>query len=156
MAQRKFHNEILDLKNFLNFDNTLPTPFIKITTMKATTKNIFRYSISTLAGLMMILFVACEETEIQPADLRVYVNGTLSGKPRENIKVNLYDTKADAENELNPVTVYQYTDVNGFTIFYGLVSHRRYWVRADALLSRRIKETQKLGPGLNQFSLSIL
>lgn len=117
-----------------------------------------QYLATGLVFILLFLSVSCEEIETGYADasLEVYVYGTLSGNPRDNIKVNLYYTESDAELEVNPVTVFQRTDNNGFTTFDGLNSNSRYWVRADALLSKKIKETQTLRAGFNKFDISIL
>ena len=93
---------------------------------------------------------------VQLADLEVYVSGTLSGNPRSGLKVAVYDTEEDAQNEVNAVTFSEITDSGGFAFFQGLEPGFRYWVRVDTTLIHNINRSQQLSEGFNEMSMTIL
>lgn len=106
---------------------------------------------------IFIPLMSCDLQEVIPvSDLEVYVSGSLSGKPREGIKVVLYLSREDAEKEVNAITSTNFTDNYGITIFFNLEGNMRYWVRADPLLFETIRQTPNLKSGLNEFSISVL
>jgi len=110
-----------------------------------------------LVAFTLILFLGngCLE-ENENANLTITVVGTLSGKPRENITVQLFNTKESAEDRVNSVTGRYTTDANGQVTITGLSSGRAYYARADAKLATSYKMTQTLRDGDNTFSMSIL
>jgi len=117
-----------------------------------------RYFITISSITLLLSLLGCENFEevVPLADLEVYVTGTFSGNPRENISVTLFLTKEDAEDEINAISNTQKTNIDGITIFYELDGNRRYWVRAAPFLTRTIRETSSLREGLNSFSISVL
>ena len=124
--------------------------------------NPLQYLTTILAFITILLCGSCEEEGVKKvcgggytAILNVYVTGTLSGNPRDNISVGLYYSKSDAENE-KKVIEFGVTDFQGNVEFECLNPGTRYWVRAEALLSKKIKETQTLKSGYNEFNISIL
>ena len=116
----------------------------------------------TISFMFVIFFsmTSCEsdsEDEIfQFSDLEVYVSGTLSGNPRSGMKVTVYDTEEDAQNEVNAVTFSEITDSGGFAFFQGLEPGFRYWVRVDTTLIHNINRSQQLSEGFNEMSMTIL
>ncbi|MDN5200796.1 hypothetical protein QQ008_05475 [Fulvivirgaceae bacterium BMA10] len=90
------------------------------------------------------------------ADLEVHVYGLFSGRPREGIRVSLYRTEEDAENNIDPIRVWEYTDYDGNVIFYDLPTNRRYWIKARAQFASNIRKTRRLRSGHNFRSISIL
>ena len=86
-------------------------------------------------GLFLSILTSCEESEqVNPTGpyLKVYVKGALSNKPRNNVKVTLYISELDAENESSPV-VSDYSNEDGNTYFNRL-EYRTYWARANTIL----------------------
>ena len=106
--------------------------------------------------LISLVFVCSCEDEEQLSDLEVSVTGTLSGVPREGINVTVYLTEADAEDEVNPVTLDEDTDSNGIVFFSNLDTGTRYWIRANTLLLFSIRQTNKLSNGYNEFEITVL
>ena len=100
---------------------------------------------------------SCEdEDDFFQADLKVYVSGTLSSNPRSGLRVTVYTTENDAENEVNEYTSTQITDDDGFVFFQNLEHNVRYWVRVNSVLIKNIKRSGTLRVGLNEMSMSIL
>ena len=97
---------------------------------------------------------SCEEV-IFYGDLEVLITGTLSGNPRSDIGVTLYLTKANAEDQVNAIGYTEFTDADGYAIFYDLEAGVRYWVRSDVVLVY-IKRTQTLKEGYNLFDFTVL
>lgn len=97
-----------------------------------------------------------EEPDLFISDLEVYVSGTLSGNPRGNLKVALYETEEDAKNEVNAIASPQITNSSGFAFFQGLEINFRYWVRVDTVLIYNINRSQPLRGGFNEMSMTIL
>ncbi len=121
-------------------------------------KKIINYFL--LSGLLIVLLPAMEACDVntisEPPELEVSVTGTLSGKPRENIKVSVYLTEQEARDRINEITQTQISDSRGIVYFYSLTVGKRYWISADAVLSSKVKETESLKGGLNRFSITIL
>ena len=88
--------------------------------------------------------------------MTVHVFGALSGQDRDGISVRLYDTENDARDEASARTGSLRTNNDGDVTFGGLSSGRVYWVRADALLVKTIRETPTLEIGDNYFEIPIL
>ena len=104
-----------------------------------------------------ILFFSCDPGPVAPdADLEVRVQGYLSGKPREGIRIQLYRTRADAEDQFDPVTDPVWTDRHGNVEIYGLLTNRTYFVRADARLANTIRRSSTLNFGINYCVIRIL
>ncbi len=119
---------------------------------------LFNYAI-LLAMLFTISSCELEDSvydTVQFAELEVYVSGTLSGNPRSGLKVAVYDTKEDAQNEVNAITFSQSTDSYGFAFFQGLEPGYRYWVRVDTILIHNIKRSKVLVIGFNKMRMTIL
>ena len=112
------------------------------------------------AFVCALLFVvtSCESeyTDILFSDLEVFVSGTLSGNPRSDLKVAIYETEEDAINEVNALTFPQFTDSAGYAFFQDLEPGFRYWVRVDTTLIHNINETEQLDEGFNEISMTIL
>ena len=85
-------------------------------------------------GLFLSLLTSCETEDVEPTGpyLTVYVKGALSNKPRNDVKVTLYTSELNAENETNPV-VSNRSNSNGNTYFSAL-EYRTYWARANTIL----------------------
>ena len=111
-----------------------------------------------ILSLSILSLTSCDDAEVvEPkGSLEVTVRGTFSGKPRENIRVQLYLTKSDADDHQNPIKSEQTTDSDGKTTFSELRINISYWVRADAILSGNIEETQSLKAGSNSFEIRLL
>ncbi len=104
-----------------------------------------------------ILFYSCDLGPITPeADLEVRVQGYLSGKAREGIRVQLYRTREDAQDRFDPVTGPLWTDRYGYVEIYGLLTNRRYFVRADARAATTIRRSPKMSFGPNHCVIRIL
>lgn len=117
--------------------------------------------ISALILVMMFTMSSCDledsiNDNAQYTDLEVFVSGTLSGKPRSNLKVVLYETKEDAKEEVNAMTSVLYTDNDGFVVFQDLEHGFRYWVRVDTTLIHNVKGSQVLKKGFNEMRITIL
>lgn len=109
-----------------------------------------------IAMLFSVTSCELEHSNNAPSNLEVYVSGTLSGKPRSGLRVTVFSNRSDAEDEINPVTLTQITDNDGFVFFKNLDSGFRYWVRANTTLIHNINRTNKLDEGFNQVSMKIL
>ena len=124
------------------------------------TKKCIYYRLFNLALLIALLFSvnSCEsdDSNIAFSDLEVYVSGTLSGNPRSDLRVTVYDTEDDAINEVNAITSPQVTDSNGYAFFQDLEPGFRYWVRVDTTLIHNINRTNNLNEGFNEMSMTIL
>ena len=128
--------------------------------------NIYEISINKIINfgfviIMLIIVSSCEEDNslvdsYQFADLEVYVSGTLSDNPRSGLKVAIYETQEDAQNETNAISYPQTTDSNGFAYFVTLEPGFRYWVRVDTILIHNINRSQVLTTGFNEMSMTIL
>jgi hypothetical protein len=113
-----------------------------------------------ILAIVLLITISCDEDSeddiFQFADLEVYVSGTLSGNPRSDLKVAVYDTEEDAQNEVNAVTFSEITDSGGFAFFQGLEPGFRYWVRVDTTLIHNINRSDVLTTGFNEMSMTIL
>jgi len=86
-----------------------------------------------LLSSIIMLLPSCESAEVEPGPyLSVSVEGVLSGKKRNNVRVTLYTSKNDAQYEMNPVD-YDYSDSDGNATFSNL-EYRTYWARANTIL----------------------
>ena len=104
---------------------------------------------------------SCIEEELEPIDptkaqLEVYVYGTLSLEPRDNITVSVHWTQSDAESGVNEVKPKQKTNDDGIVNFRNLDPGRRYWVRAKPLIGHSKEETRVLSVGYNRHEIDIL
>ena len=116
------------------------------------------------SAFLVVLLITISSCEIegsfinnsQYTDLDVFVSGTLSGKPRSDLRVVLYETKEDAKEEVNAITSVLYTDNNGFVFFEDLEPGFRYWVRVDTTLIHNVKRSRVLKKGFNEMSITIL
>lgn len=113
-----------------------------------------RFSSAIFLGILLMVTVSCEEV-IKYSDLEVNVSALLSGNPREDVKVTLYYSNDDANNETNPVTSSQYTNSDGNAYFTDLEYNIRYYIRADVILTY-IKRTEMLKEGYNNFDIRVL
>lgn len=86
---------------------------------------------------LVLLTLSCElEDDPTPqAELKIYVSGVLSGNPRNNVKVTLYGSAEDAENETNKIEKRR-TDRDGFVVFTDLELNNTYWARANTFLGQ--------------------
>jgi hypothetical protein len=114
-----------------------------------------------ILGIVLFTTTSCELEDsvgdiFQFAELEVYVSGTLSGNPRSDLKVAVYNTEEDAINEVNAITFPQNTDSDGYAFFQGLEPGFRYWVRVDTTLLNNINHTEQLNEGFNEMSMTIL
>lgn len=115
---------------------------------------------------LFVLIIACTffscEGEVdfvdpyEKASLQVTVTGTLSFKPREGLKVCVYETEEDAEKRQNPITSTKETNNEGKVIWSNLIPNQRYFVRVDATLNSNINESPLLWPGENEMNMKIL
>jgi hypothetical protein len=64
--------------------------------------------------------------------LTVLVEGALSGKSRDDVKVTLYTSEMDAEDEVNAVG-YSYSDQEGH-VYFDRLDYITYWARANTIL----------------------
>lgn len=101
-------------------------------------------------------FVLIESPQIGVASLDVHVTGSLSGADRENIEVDIYRLLSDAEDQFNPLTLSATTDSEGRVYFIDIEADTRYWIRANANVSFKIKRTEILNEGSNYFNISLL
>ncbi len=87
-----------------------------------------------IIGSFLTLFTSCESEDVSPSgpSLTVYVEGAISGIARNNVKVTLYTSQFDADNEVSQVT-YDYSNSSGNTYFSGL-RYTTYWARANTIL----------------------
>ena len=124
--------------------------------MKYTNKHFYIIFICTA----LFTLTSCDEDSVndisQYADLEIYVSGTLSGNPRSDLKVAVYETEEDARNEVNALTSSQFTNSGGFAFFGILEPGFRYWVRVDTTLINNINRSQVLNTGFNEMSMTIL
>jgi hypothetical protein len=114
-----------------------------------------------LLGVLLFSLSSCTLEEVDDrygrfSDLEVFVSGTLSGNPRSGLRVTVYDTEADARNEINAVTFPEFTDGGGFAFFIDLDPGYRYWVRVDTDLIHNINRTPVLERGFNGIRMTIL
>jgi hypothetical protein len=130
--------------------------------MDSTNKH-FYFGLFKFSLLLVVIFTisSCglEETVDDMskfAELEVYVSGTLSGNPRSGLKVAIYETEENAQNEVNAITYPQTTDSDGFAFFGNLEPGFRYWVRVDTTLIHNINHSQVLTAGFNEMSMTIL
>lgn len=107
-------------------------------------------------GLCMITSCTSigSSTAVQ-SDLDVTVNGAISGKPRNNLKVTLFDTEKDADDNTNGIMT-EYTDGSGTAVFLNVDIGRTYWIRAQAIFSKSIRKSGSMKAGKNYFSMKIL
>jgi hypothetical protein len=126
----------------------------QLITKKLYMKNFMIFSL--LFGLCILFSCTSigSSTAVQ-TDLTATVLGAISGNPRNNLKVTLYDTEKDADDNTNGIAT-EYTNGNGSAVFYNVVIGRTYWVRAQALLSKSIRKTGSMKAGKNYFSMKIL
>lgn len=112
-----------------------------------------------ILGIVLLAVTSCEEDSediFQFADLEVYVSGTLSGNPRSGLRVAVYETEQDAQDEVNAITPTQLTDSGGFVLFQNLEPGFDYWVRVDTTLIHNINRSNVLTTGINEMSMTIL
>ena len=129
--------------------------------MTFTNKHLFfRLFNFTILGIVLLITISCDEDSVddnfQFADLEVYVSGILSGNPRSGLRVAVYETEQDAQDEVNALTSAQFTDNNGFAFFQDLEPGFRYWVRVDTTLIHNINRSEVLVTGFNDMSMTIL
>ena len=115
----------------------------------------FRSWLFAFCLLLMSFFSGCFE-ENTNANLTITVTGTLSGNPREDIAVQLYLTRDNAEDRVNAVSGIYRTNADGQATIGAISSGRSYCVRADATLISAYKVTQVLRDGDNEFNMTIL
>ena len=111
-----------------------------------------------ISAIFSLLLFSCNYSggNVSPSNvLEITVTGTFSGNPRNNLRVSLYNTEYDADNNLNSLAE-AYTDASGTATFYLVSGGRRYWVRAQALLSKSVRETNRIKSGNNYFHMTIL
>ena len=107
--------------------------------------------------LMLLAFTSCEEDdEYDYSDLSIHVSGTLSGKSRSGLKVALYNSKEDADNEVDSINLILTTDNEGWVTYSDLERGTRYWVRVDTTLIHNIKLSDTLKSGDNEMEIRIL
>jgi len=98
---------------------------------------------------------SCHE-EYYEAELLIQVRGLLSGNPREGIAITVYEYPEDAEEGVYSIIPTTYTDYYGEVLIVGLEPGLDYYVRADALLVAKIKNTGRLSVGANHLTIRIL
>ncbi|MEM6523437.1 MAG: hypothetical protein AAGF85_02265 [Bacteroidota bacterium] len=109
-----------------------------------------------VAGIILI-FIACDHgPRVPEADLLVQVEGYLSGNVREGIRVQVYLTREDAEDQIGAITPPLWTDNFGEVEIFGLDTNRRYFVRADARAAKTIRRSKRLDVGINMCRIRIL
>ena len=105
---------------------------------------------------LMIFLTSCEEEDdVTWAALTVRVTGTLSGNPREDVKITLYATEDDAKNEVNPIAGPEFTNEDGEADFGALTIGKRYWIRGVKVLVY-YKQTKEMKSGWNTYRFSII
>ncbi len=115
----------------------------------------------TLKAICLVLICglifSCDPGPATPeADLNIRVQGYFSGNARENILVQVYRTREDAEDQVAPLTPSLWTDRYGEVEVFGLLTNRRYFVRADARATHTIRKSRKLDFGANNCVIRIL
>ncbi|MEM1408534.1 MAG: hypothetical protein AAGG59_17250 [Bacteroidota bacterium] len=111
----------------------------------------------TFLLLTLVAITACDnEPRLPEADLLVQVEGYLSGNQREGIRVQVYLTREDAEDQIGAITPPLWTDTFGEVEIYGLDTNRRYFVRADARATKTIRRSKRLNFGINVCRIRIL
>jgi hypothetical protein len=105
--------------------------------------------------LGLSLLSSCELDGSPTCSLSINVKGSLSNKPRNNLRVSLYHNLEDARDGKNDIDC-DHTDSNGDVIFKQLNSNKIYYIRVQALLNNSIFKCDDLGAGRNQLNLSIL
>ena len=123
--------------------------------IQSTCKSYFRVALFAVMTLLMFFMAGCFE-ENTNANLTITVTGTLSGNPREDIAVQLYLTRDNAEDRVNALSGIYRTNSDGQVTIGAISSGRSYCVRADATLISSYKITQVLRDGDNEFSMTIL
>ena len=98
--------------------------------------------------LALAITTSCHHEHFE-ADLVVHVKGFISGKPKVDRAVAVFETRADAEEEYYAVTPWFYTDSHGEVFIYGLDVGRKYYVRVEGLILTNIKSTNRLDEGTN-------
>ncbi len=104
-----------------------------------------------------LLLFSCDPGPSTPeADLLIRVEGYLSGNSREGIMVQVYRTREDARDQFDPLTPPLWTDHYGEVEVFGLLTNRKYFVRADANAAKTIRKSRKLDYGSNICIIRIL
>ncbi len=108
-------------------------------------------------ALILLTFSCDYETGPGPqAELKIYVSGFFSEKPRKNVKVRLYGSEEDAQNETNELTNSR-SDVDGFVVFTNLEINESYWARANTFLGiNKTIRSITLGQIKNELELPVL
>ncbi len=109
-----------------------------------------------LAAILTTLSACDNGPRVPEADLLVRVEGYLSGNEREDIMVQIYLTREDAEDQIGAITPPLWTDHYGEVEIFGLDTNRRYFVRADARAATTIRRSKRLDFGINVFKVRIL
>lgn len=113
--------------------------------------------ISIFSLILFLFFSSCENENITPnrPELKVYVEGLISGKTREGVKLTLYPSKNDAEYELNEIS-YDRSDSKGNSYFYNL-NNQVYWIRANTIIGiSKTIERIEINQQYNHITLKVL
>ena len=114
------------------------------------------FKVVFIIALLFSVSSCKNEDNLLQADLEVQVSGTLSGNPRSGLRVTVYTSEEDAENEVNKYTSTKITNSDGFAFFYDLEPGFRYWVRVNTVLINNINRSRILRVGLNDMRMTIL
>jgi hypothetical protein len=114
-----------------------------------------------LSTIFALFLSGCQYGQNEPIDptkatLEIYIYGTLSSKPRENITITLFNSKEDAQNNVNAVSSKKYTNESGLVQFINLNPNTQYWVRIKPTISYYTELSPVLVVGYNYMEKGII
>lgn len=113
--------------------------------------------ITFLLLFFALISTSCEPVVLGPeADLRVQIKGTFSGKSREGVQIQLYSTRQDAQNAIDPLSPVLWTDRTGQVEFYELFVNKKYFIRIDGPFGSKTRSSRRLDYGFNNCVINIL
>lgn len=113
-----------------------------------------------MALVAVFIISACnpplEDINPNMAQLKVYVYGSL-GNPKNDARVSIHLTEADARDNKNPVVDPRYTDPYGYVDFVNIEPNKQYWIRAKPVVyGAAYARTDILVVGKNNASIETL
>jgi hypothetical protein len=119
--------------------------------------SLFRIGV-TLTATFIISACNPPLDDINPrmAQLKVYVYGSL-GNPKNDARVSIHLTEADAKDNTNAVVSARYTDPYGYVDFVNIEPNKQYWIRAKPVINpAAYGRTDILVVGKNNASIETL
>jgi hypothetical protein len=122
------------------------------------TTSLFRIGIALVAAFIIS---SCNPPldDINPrlSQLKVYVYGSL-GNPKNDARVSIHLTEADARDNTNEVVDARFTDAYGYVDFVNIEPNKQYWIRAKplAIPQSSFGRTDILVVGKNNASIETL